>query len=85
MLTRISNQKVDGLGEQIVDKGVYFIRQRSEMEAGAPWATPDMFDRTCQIMERCDLTFKREGYLFPHFNLRADPDWPAFEAQSPKA
>ena len=85
MLTRISNQKVDGLGEQIVDKGVYFIRQRSEMEAGAPWATPDMFDRTCQIMERCDLTFKREGYLFPHFNLRADPDWPAFETQRPKA
>ncbi len=79
ILTRISNQKVDGLGEKMSEKGVYYIRSREEVAAGAPWITADMMDRTVEVMERCTLSFKREGYLFPPFDVKSDPDWAAFQ------
>jgi DNA polymerase-3 subunit alpha len=81
ILTRISNQKVDGLGEKMSEKGVYYIRSREEVAAGAPWVTADMMDRTVEVMERCTLSFKREGYLFPPFDVKSDPDWAAFQAR----
>lgn len=80
VLSRISRQRVDGIGEGLKEKGVYFIRSRAEMEAGAPWSTPDMYDRSVEIMDRCSLTFEKDGYLFPHFDISTDPDWAAFEA-----
>ena len=80
VMTRIATQKVDAVGESMREDGVYFIRSKAEMQAGAPWATDDMFSRTCEIMDRCTLDFGRKGYLFPPYQLAADRDWAAFEA-----
>lgn len=81
VLTRISNQKVDALGDSMRETGIYYIRSRAEMAAGADWVTPDMMDRTVEVMGRCDLTFERKGYLFPHFDVTTDPDWAAFQTK----
>jgi len=80
ILTRISAQKVDGLGERMQNKGIYCIRSKDEIKAGAAWATDDMFERTCEVAVRCQLTFARDGYLFPPYRLEDDCDWAAFVA-----
>lgn len=78
VLTRIANQKVDEIGGSMKEKGVYFIRSRAEVAAGSPFITADMLDRTCQVADRCDLTFERKGFLFAAIDKTADPDWPGF-------
>jgi len=82
ILARIATQKVDefggGVGGGMREKGIYYIRSREEMVAGAAWVTTDMLDRTVEVMDRCDLTFKRDGYLFPHYDVMQDVDWLAF-------
>ena len=78
MVSRISNQRVDGMGEQSQETGVYYIRSKAEMQAGAPWATDAMCARTCEVMDRCSLSFERKGYLFPFYDTHADTDWAAF-------
>ena len=80
VLTRISTQKVDGLGDAMRERGCYFIRTRAEIEGGATWVSKEMLDRTCEIMGRCNLSFEKKGYLFPPYDLRADADWQAFQA-----
>jgi hypothetical protein len=78
LLTKINSNRADDLGaaEDIRRPGCYFIRSRTEISH--PLVTPDMFDRTCEVMERCTLSLKTEGYLFPAYDMQADLDWSAF-------
>ncbi|MCL2641540.1 MAG: PHP domain-containing protein, partial [Phycisphaerales bacterium] len=84
MLTRISNQKVDELGGRFQKQGLYYIRDANELTyPSAPpqsWLTPDMLERTVEVMDRCSLSFDRKGYLFPPFAVEEDPMWAQFLA-----
>lgn len=77
LVTRVSNQKVDEIGDGSNKFGPYFITQISEMQH--PLFTPDMFSRTCEIMERCTATLENKGYLFPDFKVEEDVDWKAYQ------
>lgn len=79
IMTKVSSQKVDGLGESAQKQGVYYIRALEDMIGGAGWVTKDMAHRTVEIMERCSLTFDRDGYVFPPFQVESDPDWGHFQ------
>jgi hypothetical protein len=80
IMTKVSSQKVDGLGENAQKQGVYFIRTLADMVGGASWVSKEMTDRTVEILDRCSLTFDRDGYVFPPFDVNSDPDWKRFEA-----
>jgi len=79
VLTRISNQRVDSIGEGLKEKGCYYIRPRAEVPWNSPYITGDMMDRTCEVAARCDLSFERKGYLFPQYDLSKDNDWAAYQ------
>jgi len=83
IVTRISSNSVgDGLGEQASTKGCYYIRPRNEVDC--PTFTPDILNRTCEIMERCTLELPKVGdpgfeFRFPKYDVRSDEDWAAFQ------
>lgn len=77
IMTKISTQKVDDLGSMKQERGCYFIRQRHEMEH--PLIPDDALTRTCEIMERCNVSLDFDGYLFPHYDLTHDADWQAYQ------
>jgi DNA polymerase III alpha subunit (gram-positive type) len=79
VLSRIS--KDDGSsGERLfVEKGVHYVKCRHEMQSSLFDAS--MFDRTCQIMERCrGLRIPLEGdedfkFFFPTYPINDDEDY----------
>ena len=79
-MSRISKTNVDGLGDAMMEKGVYYIRSKAEMQVGAPWATDEMCARSVEIMNRCNMSFERTEFLFPHYDLEKDCDWAAYQA-----
>jgi hypothetical protein len=79
-MTRIAKQKVDGIGDSGAEKGSYYIRSKAEMQVGAPWATEGMFDRSVEIMNRCDVSFERDKFHFPHYDPTRDVDWAEYQA-----
>jgi DNA polymerase-3 subunit alpha len=79
LMSRISKDGVgDGVGGKFAQKGSLFIKRRAEIVN--PNFTPDMFDTTVEIMERCDVDLSFKGYMFPAFPIEADIDYPAFLA-----
>jgi hypothetical protein len=78
MMTRISSSKVDEIGDLTGRVGCYYIKSRTEIDP-VGILQPDMFDRSCEIMERCKLEFPK-GFLFPRYPHEQDVDWPAYLA-----
>ena len=66
--------------DELGDVGCYYIRSRSEI--AHPLFTPDMFDKTIEIMDRCNVTaLDFTGFLWPEYKMEADTDWAAFAAE----
>ncbi len=78
LLSRINQNKADDIGAEGRKTGPYYIRSRTEIDY--PLFTPDMFDRSCEIMERCTLSLENKLYLFPAYNIKADRDWASYSA-----
>ncbi len=75
--TRISKNRVeDNLGEKIKKTGPYWIKPMGLIEHKV--FTPDMFSRTCEIMERCNVSLKADAYLVPPYDYVKDMDWEDF-------
>jgi hypothetical protein len=68
----------DGLGGTTQRRGAYYMKQRCEIEGDI--YTGDMFDRTCEIMDRCDVNIDFKGYQFPKYDMTQDRDWAAFQS-----
>lgn len=81
VLTRISSNAV-GDSDAFAKRGVYFIKTIDEM--AHPVLSPDMFHRTCEVMERCKVDIPLQGdpdfkFLFPPYAVQQDEDWGAFQ------
>ena len=79
IVTRVSKNKVgDGLGDISKKKGPYWVKPMSSIQHEC--FTPDMFERTVEIMDRCNVTFKADQYLVPPYDETKDVDWADFQA-----
>lgn len=81
VLSKIANRKDGDDGNRFGGKGVYYIKKRAEIEH--PAFTDDMFTRTCEVMERCNVHIPLPGdddfhYLFPRYPVESDSDWDEF-------
>lgn len=77
LFSRINSSKVDELGDGANVKSPYYLKCHSEIQH--PLFTPDMYERTCEIMDRCTLSFDHKGYLFPAYDMQADVDWGGYQ------
>ncbi len=75
--TRISkSREQDEADGGVKKKGPYWIKPMSLIEHSV--FTPDMFARTCEIMERCEVSLKADSYLVPPYDYSQDVDWKDF-------
>lgn len=76
MLTKISQNKIDSIGDRLTAGGPYYLKCRDEIDP-VGIITPEMFARTQEIADMCDLEFPK-GFLFPTYNHQQDTDWAAY-------
>lgn len=79
MMTRVSKDKVDDLGDRATKTGPHYIASMTEIDRLGGLFREEFFANTAEIADRCDLELDT-SFQFPRYDVEADPDWAAYRS-----